>query len=492
MNPNAAAFALILKQRQALNGTKSDSKSGGAPVTPFAPAGATSGAFGNNTNAAHNPHSTFQPPAPLGARPPQPGMFSGGHNFMSTMSYAYPGAFPMNSIYPQYGMPGMYGAAASYASIPGYPMAVPSGNHYPNAVSHTQLLPGQIANMGRPPKSNQNKSTKPISPAQPSSEGDGGPWYCEPCDKEFTQLGPFEAHKATHETCWHPGCAFNATRKVVQAHFHGSHGQFSGSGYKMIDVEGQKFRVLMGQSPEEISQWRAERRKKFPTAEIEEAKKKELAALAEAGGVMPKNVANKTNRTDTKKRELESGGEGGRTKRARDNTENGEEGEGDDHSANGDTPNGGAEVTVPGVRKCFQYGRGKCKNGESCAYSHDYEPRVCQFFIKGYCKQGFKCNHIHDNDARKEYRANNPPTPRTKNEDGTTPSKDSKKPTVPKKPPTINKNGELSIPEPLSGGARGTLWRKLLEDEITKEENIVLQCLRYLVQSNYLEGMEEV
>lgn len=32
-----------------------------------------------------------------------------------------------------------------------------------------------------------------------------------------------------------------------------------------IDVEGTKFRVLLGTSPEEVEIWRAERRKRWPT-----------------------------------------------------------------------------------------------------------------------------------------------------------------------------------------------------------------------------------
>lgn len=34
---------------------------------------------------------------------------------------------------------------------------------------------------------------------------------------------------------------------------------------QMIDVEGTKFRVLLGTSPEEVEIWRAERRKRWPT-----------------------------------------------------------------------------------------------------------------------------------------------------------------------------------------------------------------------------------
>ena len=38
--------------------------------------------------------------------------------------------------------------------------------------------------------------------------------YCEPCDKEFRQRAPYEAHILTHEKCKSPGCSFSATKKV--------------------------------------------------------------------------------------------------------------------------------------------------------------------------------------------------------------------------------------------------------------------------------------
>lgn len=43
----------------------------------------------------------------------------------------------------------------------------------------------------------------------------------------------------------------------------------------------------------------------------------------------------------------------------------------------------------------------------------------------------------------------------------------------------------LYLPVPLDGGARGSLLKKLLEDEITAEESKLLQCLHYLRSQNY-------
>lgn len=54
------------------------------------------------------------------------------------------------------------------------------------------------------------------------------------------------------------------------------------------------------------------------------------------------------------------------------------------------------------------------------------------------------------------------------------------------------KKGELFLPAPLSGGRRGTLLKKLLEDEIQSEENIILQSFRYLVENNFFLETKKV
>ena len=46
----------------------------------------------------------------------------------------------------------------------------------------------------------------------------------------------------------------------------------------------------------------------------------------------------------------------------------------------------------------------------------------------------------------------------------------------------FSNNGGLIVPPPLTGGIRGSLMKKLLEEEITAEENAILQVFRYLRQ----------
>ena len=114
--------------------------------------------------------------------------------------------------------------------------------------------------------------------------------YCEACQKGFALTTAWEAHVATHEGCPHPGCQFSATKKIVGAHWKLVHGQFSGNGLKEIEVEvdgGDKmtFKVLCGTSPEEVREWREERKRLFPSAATVKAKEEERQKLIEAGGV---------------------------------------------------------------------------------------------------------------------------------------------------------------------------------------------------------------
>ena len=325
----------------------------------------------------------------------------------------------------------------------------------------------------------QHMQRPPTPPAEPDVQ-----YFCEPCDKEFTQIGAFEAHKATHETCRHPGCEFSATKKVVIAHYHGAHGQFSGSGYKMIDVEGQKFRVLMGQSPEEIAEWRAARRKKFPTAEIAELKQQHLAEVAAAGGIVPTAGRSK----QLTKRPISVPEKGDMNSEPLSKLARGEDTGLDNAEGEAVEEDGGSGPVGEEPKRCFQYGRGRCKAGDACPFSHAVEPKQCEFFLRAFCKRGPKCFNIHDPAQRAEYRAKNPTEKRGDKDSSSSGDKKDKEHRFGQ----LNSNGELSIPAPLAGGQRGTLWRKLLEDQVTEEENIVLQCLRFLVQSNFLDKTAEI
>ena len=280
-----------------------------------------------------------------------------------------------------------------------------------------------------------------------TATGTAAAHYCEACQKGFALTTAWEAHVATHEGCPHPGCQFSATKKIVGAHWKLVHGQFSGNGLKEIEVEvdgGDKmtFKVLCGTSPEEVREWREERKRLFPSAATVKAKEEERQKLIEAGGVdeqAPKSSRGKVARG-----------------RAADKTAGSE---GDAAVPSGGEGEEGQEVleekedgTKPQRKHfCQYYTRGKCKNGKDCRYVHDEEAKT-EFELQKQARLSMSAIELEE-EAR---------------------SKKAKK-------------GQLFLPKPLTGGDRGTLLKKLLRDEISKEENVILQCFRYLVKNNFLQ-----
>ncbi|KAL7569223.1 hypothetical protein ACA910_016779 [Epithemia clementina (nom. ined.)] len=90
---------------------------------------------------------------------------------------------------------------------------------------------------------------------------------CEQCDIDLDSTSALEAHKASHTSC--TLCSFSAAPKVVKAHYQSVHGKFSVSGFKTITVAVpgcpvQRFRICVGNRPEDIQQWIAERKKRYP------------------------------------------------------------------------------------------------------------------------------------------------------------------------------------------------------------------------------------
>ena len=88
----------------------------------------------------------------------------------------------------------------------------------------------------------------------PTPARGGSVYYCESCDKHLPSESALDAHMKAHERCSEPACAFSGSKRAVAAHFHSAHGQFHGSGFKDVSVDGRQFRVLLGTSPEEVSE----------------------------------------------------------------------------------------------------------------------------------------------------------------------------------------------------------------------------------------------
>ena len=121
---------------------------------------------------------------------------------------------------------------------------------------------------------------------------------------------------------------------------------------------------------------------------------------------------------------------------------------------------------------CRLFVAGRCKRGDRCRYRHDLSPSAptsgaadhtehsakqpppCAYFSQGKCRRGSRCHFSHNVEAGPGGGAGK------------------------------KKASGLSLPPVLDGsGQSGSLFRKLVECEVNAEENVLLQCLRYLVNN---------
>jgi hypothetical protein len=327
--------------------------------------------------------------------------------------------------------------------------------------------PNQISTDMEPTAASITKSTTCVALTTPATSFTQ---YCEACEKEFASTAAWEAHVATHEACPHPGCQFRATKKTVGAHWQLVHGQYSGSGLKEIEVEVEgsvkRFKVLMGTSPEEVREWREERKRRFPSAVTVKAKEDERQKLLQAGGL-----------------EAPGAQSGGRQRNQRSVAKTGGTDTRDDCKEEGTSGTGAGADNTDGSPGCDGEGRGGV--AEEMEADVQAEPQrtqrkqLCQYYTRGRCKHGADCRYVHDEEAKAEFKRQKLvrlSMSATELEEAER-AKQSKK-------------GQLYLPKPLVGGERGTLLKRLLQEEVFKEENTILQCFRYLVKHNFLQDEE--
>lgn len=442
MNPHAAAFAAFMQSKRV--SAPSHSSASTQPAPPSGP-----------------PLSSPAPPLCRPSQPIQPNPYSAGYAppLPQQQQLFYP--YNCSAPTPTYGSQ-LFSAPVAYAYPPAYSQQQfytqpPIYNPQQHQRALTAHMPAPRQRQQQPYRSNETKPSQQVI-------------YCEPCDKEFRVRSAYDTHLATHERCSHPGCVFSASKKAVSVHHHGTHGEFSGTGYKTIEVEGQKFRVLMGSDADEISQWRKERKSRFPTASNVTRRLGDEALLAEAGGIRADGASSSWNKkTAVAKRGREGRGDGA-------NDEGGEEGKLRRVGEDGETTvsgESGADKRASFPCKYNYKGR-ICSKGEACPYSHTEAALLCtRFSATGRCIKGFKCMFVHDKD-----------TVKGKGTKGASAASHSKGASTTTTSDRANvKKGELFLPDP----SKGSLLARLAARDALEEDNVLLQCLHFLRSKSYLQ-----
>ncbi|KAG6950952.1 hypothetical protein JG687_00013921 [Phytophthora cactorum] len=241
----------------------------------------------------------------------------------------------------------------------------------------------------------------------------------------------------------------DAARRVVTAHFQTAHGQYAGQGLKEIDVEGQKFMVLVGNSVEDITKWREERRKKW----LAMSRQPKPTTTAVAAPVAGKRKLSVSSEEDLEEGEIEEDEEVKAQVALR-------------NAATVSQPDAG--VQEPPVKKqrktmlCKWFSRGNCRFDDAhCKYSHDRSAFGCRAMMyKGSCSKGLYCPFSHDTAVLSGQRERS------------------------------QKASKERATEQQWRGEQKSLLRKLLAKDVRVEQRKMLQIVHFLVANDLLRSSE--
>ena len=263
----------------------------------------------------------------------------------------------------------------------------------------------------------------------------------------------------------------------MKSHYSAVHGQYAGNGFKSVSItipgskKVQRFQICVGNHPDDIQRWIAERRKRFPRQSNQQPPEQPITATLT-------NSSSSNVNTSVKK---ESGLLGSLL---------------DGYGSSSDDENNGNTATktdIPSrdsgilshnatsnssVNLCHMLSNGE--NESMNQQQQQYRTRLCRYFAKnGQCRNGDTCSFSHDRTSVSHHEQQT-------NLDDQLPTKKQK---VNHNSATSNSkspNQSAKLPPPPT-----SLLRKLLANDIQREASLTLQLLEYLVRSSFLTQSDD-
>ncbi|CAK8694860.1 FMR1-interacting protein NUFIP1-like [Clavelina lepadiformis] len=325
--------------------------------------------------------------------------------------------------------------------------------------------------------------------------------YCDVCDRGFKTMEKKEEHYKEHTKCSEPGCSFEAHFKIVEIHKRNLH---SANGFKIkIDT------------PEDIQKWKEERRRNFPTSSKIQEKLKEASDRESSGAVLQHQSFGKFRQRGNNRFHRGNRGRysrGGRGKR---------NGRGAFHQTY--SPGNGSDISQqqlpdkPPSLTSDELVYKQASNPLDLLFKSDdavgsdsdtsanadvskQQAQVSQVNAKPLNALGQLISN-YDSDSSSEVDEkdkNDPSSARNVNVPSPRESTNEENVNNANKPPISCSEGRKQITKhthnrdnfrrkPHSRLSKATLLEMLLEPEIRRERNDILQCIRHIVKNNFFE-----